>query len=189
MDEYVIMNKTDLVSMADTIRDTLGSTDSIAVTDLGAKLIESIEAGGGGGDFNFGGYIGITKATSGTYTVTENVKSVQIPHGLGKIPKIIIALPEYDPSVTTNYRGFGCFLAVLPSNDKFIKCTFRVNGNNNMAGGTATSLVDLSSIGDSLGTAYSTKANKYSFSFGTESGTNEYYTILAGTTFHWIAMV
>ena len=45
MDEYVIMNKTDLVSMADTIRDTLGSTDSIAVTDLGAKLIESIEAG------------------------------------------------------------------------------------------------------------------------------------------------
>lgn len=48
MDEYVIMNKTDLVSMADTIRDTLGSTDSIAVTDLGIKLIESIEAGGGG---------------------------------------------------------------------------------------------------------------------------------------------
>ena len=47
MDEYVIMNKSDLVSMADTIRDTLGSTDSIAVTDLGAKLIESIEGGGG----------------------------------------------------------------------------------------------------------------------------------------------
>ena len=33
-----------------------------------AALIESIEAGGGG-DFNFDGYIGITKATSGTYTV------------------------------------------------------------------------------------------------------------------------
>ena len=33
-----------------------------------AALIEAIEAGGGG-DFNFDGYIGITKATSGTYTV------------------------------------------------------------------------------------------------------------------------
>ena len=44
-DEYVIMNKTDLVSMADTMREALGTSDSIAVTDLGAKLAESIETG------------------------------------------------------------------------------------------------------------------------------------------------
>lgn len=48
MDEYVVMNKSDLTTMADTIRETLGSTDSIAVGDLANKLIESIEAGGGG---------------------------------------------------------------------------------------------------------------------------------------------
>lgn len=151
-----------------------------------AALIESIEAGGG--DFNFDEYIGITKATSGTYTATNNIKIVQISHGLGEIPKIIIALPEYDSSVTTNYRGFGCFLAVLPSNDKFMSCTFRVNGSSSVSGGTATSLSDLSYIGDPLNTSHSTRANNYTFTFGTGSNTNDYYTILAGTTFHWITM-
>ena len=83
MDEYVIMNKTDLVSMADTIRDTLGSTDSIAVTDLGTKLIESIEAGGGSGGGAF---------ATGTYTAVEQVAAtlVNITHGLGVIPKTIM---------------------------------------------------------------------------------------------------
>ena len=83
MDEYVVMNKSDLVSMADTIRDTLGSTDSIAVTDLGTKLIESIEAGGGSG--------GVAFAT-GTYTAVEQVTAtlVNITHGLGVIPKTIM---------------------------------------------------------------------------------------------------
>ena len=47
MDEYVIMNKSDLTTMADTIRETLGSTDSIAVGNLANKLVESIQAGGG----------------------------------------------------------------------------------------------------------------------------------------------
>lgn len=152
-----------------------------------AALIESIQAGGGG-DFNFDGYIGITKATSGTYTVTGNVKRVTIQHGLGEIPKIILALPEYDPSVTTNYRGFGCFLAVLPSNDKFMSCTFRVNGSDSVKGGTATSLSDLSYIDGPLSSAYSISATNYSFIFGTGSDTNDYYTIPAGTTFHWITM-
>lgn len=54
MDEYVVMNKTDLVSMADTIRDTLGSTDSIAVGDLTNKLVEAIEVGGNASGEIFG---------------------------------------------------------------------------------------------------------------------------------------
>ena len=156
-----------------------------------ASLIESIEAGGsggGGGDFNFGGYLDITKATSGTYTVANNVKRIEIPHGLGETPKIVLAFPEYDSSVTTNYRGFGCFLAVLPSNDKFMSCTLRVSGSDNTAGGTSTILLDLSRLNSSLSNAYSTSVNEYSFMFGSGSNVNEYYTILAGTTFHWIAM-
>lgn len=65
MDEYVIMNKTDLTTMANTIRETLGSTDSIAVGDLANKLIESIEAGGGGGtDFS-----PFSSAKFGTFTI------------------------------------------------------------------------------------------------------------------------
>ena len=153
-----------------------------------AALIESIEAGGGGGDFNFGGYLNITKATSGTYTVAGNVKRLDIAHGLGETPKIALALPEYDPSVTTDYRGFGCFLAVLPSNDKFMSCTFRVNGSDKVKGGTVTEFLDLSLLDNALGTGYSTIASLYSFTFGTGSNNSQYYTILAGTTFHWIAM-
>ena len=153
-----------------------------------ASLIESIEAGGGGGDFNFGGYLNITKATSGTYTVAGDVKRLDIAHGLGETPKIALALPEYDPSVTKDYRGFGCFLAVLPSNDKFMSCTFRVNGSDNVGGGTFTEFLDLSRLNNALGTGYSTSASSYSFRFGTGSNNSQYYTILAGTTFHWIAM-
>ena len=153
-----------------------------------ASLIENIEAGGGGGDFNFGGYLNITKATSGTYTVAGNVKRLDIAHGLGETPKIALALPEYDPSVTTDYRGFGCFLAVLPSNDKFISCTFRANGIDKVSGETVTEFLDLSRLNKALSTGYSTSASSYSFKFGTGSNNNQYYTILAGTTFHWIAM-
>ena len=83
-----------------------------------AALIEIIEAGGGG-DFNFDGYIGITKATSGIFTVTQDTKAVNINHGLSETPKIALALPEYDPSVTTNYRAFGFYSCILPSLDYY----------------------------------------------------------------------
>lgn len=184
-----------VVSVQDTKALTITSNGTISVTpdapyDALKKVDVTVDvaSGGGGGDFNFDGYIGITKATSGTYTATRNLKRVTIQHGLGEIPKIILALPEYDSSVTTNYRGFGCFLAVLPSNDKFMKCTFRISGTNNASGGTITDLLDLSNIENSLGTSYSTNANAQSFTFGTGSNTNKYYTILSGTTFHWITM-
>lgn len=67
MDEYVIVEKSSLKSMADTIRDTLGSTNSIAVTDLGAKLIESIQAGEGG----------VTSIT-GTVTITGSLAKFKL---------------------------------------------------------------------------------------------------------------
>lgn len=55
-DEYVVVNKTDLTSIADTIRGALGSADNIPVGDLGSKLIESIEAVGGG-NVVFGSFV------------------------------------------------------------------------------------------------------------------------------------
>lgn len=67
MDEYVVMNKSDLTTMADTIRETLGSTDSIAVGDLANKLIESIEAGGGGG----GDIAPFSSVVCGTYQAIQ----------------------------------------------------------------------------------------------------------------------
>lgn len=73
-DEYVVVNKTDLTSIADTIRGALGSTDNIPVGDLGSKLIESIEAGGGGGSVE-----PFTKIISGTITFAEKTAAFQLP--------------------------------------------------------------------------------------------------------------
>ena len=153
-----------------------------------ASLIESIEAGGGGGDFNFGGYLDITKATSGTYTVANNVKWIGISHGLGETPKIALALPEYDPSVTTNYRAFGFYSCILPSLDYYLSVTFRVNGTSNFGVGSNFELVKTSAINKSMDTSFQcTRLNETQIKFGVNNSTNV-YTILAGTTFHWIAM-
>ena len=151
-----------------------------------AALIESIEAGGG--DFNFDEYIGITKATSGTYTATNNVKRVQISHGLGEIPKIIIALPEYDPSVTTNYRAFGFYSCILPSLDYYLSVTLRVNGTSNFGTGSFFEFMKTSDINGDLNTDFQrTRLSETQIKFGVLNSSN-IYTILAGTTFHWIAM-
>ena len=152
-----------------------------------ASLIESIEAGGGG-DFNFDGYIGITKATSGTYTVTNDAKIVHIDHGLGETPKIALALPEYDPSVTTNYRGFGFYSCILPSLDYYLSITFRVNGTSNFGVGSNFELRKTSDISGDLNTNFQcTRLDETKITFGVNNGSSV-YTILAGTTFHWIAM-
>ena len=152
-----------------------------------ASLIESIEAGGGG-DFNFDGYIGITKATSGTYTVTHDTKSVHINHGLSETPKIALALPEYDQSVTTDYRGFGFYSCILPSLDYYLSITFRVNGTSNFTRGSYFEFMKTSAINGDLDTDFQrTRLSETQIKFGVLNSSN-IYTILAGTTFHWIAM-
>ncbi len=151
-----------------------------------AALIESIEAGGG--NFNFDEYTSFTKAKSGTYTVANDVKHIQISHKLGEIPKIVVVLPVYDSSVTRNYRGFGCIAAIIPSLDYYICSTFRVNGSSNFSSGTAIDFKPVSNIDESLPTSYGIKLTNYDIRFGSGSNVNEYYTILAGTTFHWFAM-
>lgn len=151
-----------------------------------AALIESIEAGGG--DFNFDGYIGITKATSGTYTVTNDTKAVFIEHGLGETPKIALALPEYDPSVTTNYRAFGFYSCILPSLDYYLSVTLRVNGTSNFGTGSYFEFRETSAIDGLLETNFQgTRLSKTKIKFGVNNSSSV-YTILAGTTFHWIAM-
>ena len=151
-----------------------------------ASLIESIEAGGG--DFNFDGYTGITKATSGTYTVAEDKKTISIRHGLGETPKIALALPEYAPSVTTNYRAFGFYSCILPSLDYYLSVTFRVNGTSDFVHGSFFEFLKTSAIDKDLSTQFQcTRLNKTKIMFGVNNSTS-IYTILAGTTFHWIAM-
>ena len=67
-----------------------------------AALIEAIEAGGG---------IGETQKVNGSFTPASNVKTVEIEHNLGVIPKCIIWLP-YDTSypAPNGYNGIGFYL-------------------------------------------------------------------------------
>ena len=103
MDEYVVMNKSDLTTMANSIRDALGSTDSIAVGDLANKLIEAIEAGGGGGNI-----------TAGTITpLTAN--AVKVEHGLGATPQAVIFFAAADPNVISGKYDEAPIGHIIPS--------------------------------------------------------------------------
>lgn len=181
-------------TLIDLTGDTLESAEQllkgiIAHAKDGSQIEGMLEAGGGGGgDFNFDGYIGITKATSGTYTVTQDTKAVNINHGLGETPKIALALPEYDQSVTTNYRAFGFYSCILPSLDYYLSVTFRVNGTSNFGIGSYFELMKTSDINIGLDTHFQcTRLSETKIEFGVGNPTSV-YTILAGTTFHWIAM-
>lgn len=93
MDEYVIVNKSDLTSMADTIREALGSTENIAVSDLSSKLVESIETGGSNLTFKTGSFILSQDInTYGQYFSggigTIDDLGITIQHNLGVIPRI-----------------------------------------------------------------------------------------------------
>ena len=48
MDEYVIVEKSNLQSIADTVRATTGSTESIAINNLGSEVAVAVSSGGGG---------------------------------------------------------------------------------------------------------------------------------------------
>lgn len=70
-DEYVIVNKSDLTSMADCVRSTTGDTDSISIIDLSANVVNAIYAGVTPQDMMFmeKEFNIATKRTSGTYTI------------------------------------------------------------------------------------------------------------------------
>ena len=89
-DEYVIINKSDLTNIADTVRDALGTTDNIAVGNLSNKVIESIKTSSGSSgselptihvslnNVNFYDYDG-TLVTS--YSLTEAQSLTALPDG------------------------------------------------------------------------------------------------------------
>ena len=65
MDEYVIMNKSDLTSVADTVRSATGSTNSISVNNLNDAVAAAVTSGGG---------LRLIK----TVTLAETVKSITV---------------------------------------------------------------------------------------------------------------
>lgn len=164
MDEYVLMNKSDLTTMADTIRETLGSTDSIAVGDLTNKLIEAIEAGGS------------VKYGTGTYipstTTTERI--LEFKHSLDEIPALIIFYREGYTTLNTQNERVVIIALNNVSGDNYFQST--------NLGGTFNSYNFMSGKEDlqTLGSSYNIGGiNSNSFKIRN--------TWIAGNIYRWIA--
>lgn len=195
MDEYVIVEKSNLKSMADTIRDTLGSTDSIAVTDLDVKLIESIEAGssGSGGDLPA---LGVSKMASGTITLASSSNLLTIDHQLGAIPKIIFVYTK-DYGVVLSYSNKAIesvFGVVFEDTDGDSWAIRQITGKGNVSWTTLGSLYSGISQGGFTSAAGSNKPGGFfdvsenlimcSFRDGAQ---NDYY-FVAGATYEWLVL-
>lgn len=61
MNEKVLCEKSDLVAIADAVREATGSTENYNVSELSAATVEAISAGGGPA---YTVYIGTTEPTS-----------------------------------------------------------------------------------------------------------------------------
>lgn len=86
--EYSV-NQSDLVSVADAIREKGGTSETLVFPDGFVGAVQAIQAGGG--DFDFSSFcFPITKAVSGTFILSKNSNSTTINHNLGITPKIII---------------------------------------------------------------------------------------------------
>lgn len=86
--EYSV-NQSDLVSVANAIREKGGTSETLVFPDGFVGAVQAIQAGGG--DFDFSSFcFPITKAVSGTFMLSNDSISVTINHNLGITPKIII---------------------------------------------------------------------------------------------------
>lgn len=149
-----------------------------------AALIDGIEAGGGNFDFNE--YCNFSRATSGSETVASADRIVVVYHGLQTVPKFFAIMADYDTTITTNYRGIGGFGIMLPSENAFYSCALRMDGATRSSTNSIFSTTGFDHVPNTAG--YGVYATNYEMGFGVGTQ-SQYFTILAGTTFHWIAMV
>lgn len=97
-------------------------------------------------------------------------------------PKLFLFMKEYDKSITTNYRGIGAFCTIMPSENAYYSVTLRMNGSNSIDGNeTFTTTMPVARD------VYSTTADRADLWMGKKPNIPDYYKILAGSVFHWIA--
>lgn len=118
MNEYVLIEKTELASIADKVRNISGSTEPMSVLDIGANLETEVGSvkeilttwlANNGTEVPEGTNVagladliaaieaggGSAKIATATFTVTEDTSTpFEITHNLGSIPKIAICIRE-----------------------------------------------------------------------------------------------
>ena len=136
-----------------------------------ASLIESIEAGGGGGGIN---------ATAGTITVSSDVMDYVLTHGLGEVPKFFFI------GMMENYSALQGKTNILISaygfSDINIQYHISASANVNAPSGVyrEAAITDARNIKQSLA-----QANEETI---TVAYATAYKNLIAGATYRWVAV-
>lgn len=154
-----------------------GITSTGGVDELG-ELIRSIRVN----NYDFSGYLNFSKINSGTIVIPSEVTHFTVRHGLGMKPKLFLFMKEYDESITTNYRGIGAFCTIMPSENAYYSVTLRMNGSKSVSSNETftTTMPEGRDV-------FSTTADRTDLWMGKKPNIPDYYKILAGSVFHWIA--
>lgn len=98
-------------------------------------------------------------------------------------PKLFLFMKEYDESITTSFRGIGAFCTIMPSENAYYSVSLRMNRSNSIDGNETFT----TTMPERRDTTYSTSADRTDLWMGKKSNIADYYKILAGSVFHWIA--
>ena len=140
-----------------------------------AALIESIEAGGGGGSGNF---------ATGTFTTTDDITSnVVINHNLGVKPKFMIVLSANASAYTSSNPKMLSFYYIYQRDAEYYCLKFQSPGSSTAS--YAQELVSNSGTGKTGGW-YRVNVDETTFTLK-QSAISSTYGIGASKSFFWIA--
>lgn len=185
-------------------------------SDSLASLIAAIEAGGGGGNFDFSNFLSSFQcAASGSFTPSSTTKSVECIHNLGVKPKFIFVCSPFAEILdnTTQRKAVSIFAYQtredITLNEEKLYAHQAAWGGSATTASTALSMFQEYIIGDSNNSKNSSSTNhKYLSIYDTSSGyynsvngvnnnrfileprqTNSYYKyFIAGATYYWFAL-
>lgn len=182
-EEYVIVPKSILTNIADTVRDISGNADSIPVVDLASQLVEALEA-----------YKPIifndTSFVSGTFTPKGNAANYTVEHNLGRIPQhALIFLGAQEVYSRTKPHLLFASIYSSPAGDR-IACLYGtttssnsayyvVNGNPNITMPSE----DVNALSYYANVIYGATEN--TISFGDPTGENTLY-LISSRPYYWI---
>lgn len=173
MAKYTI-NDTTLVAIADAIRAKSGTTGGIDPANM-ATLIAAIEAGGGG-----------LKVEYGTVTVAEDTRSLSVPHNLGAIPKLYMAINLLSAGTDT-ISGLRKTLAFYVMSEYFDIDSFRKNKGMISYANSSSLFVYWNTFGRSYADNSYAKATSTTVEIGTSSLSTD-YSLRAGSTYFYLIM-
>ena len=171
--EYSV-NQSDLVSVANAIREKGGTSETLVFPDGFVGAVQAIQAAGGGSG-NF---------ATGTFTTTDDITSnVVINHNLGVKPKFIMVLCTYLSTYTGSKEQWLSFYYLYQLDST--RYGHKYQSPNSSTIGYATGIIDISDS-DDVGGWYRVNVDETTFTLK-QATISSTYGIGASKSFFWIA--